>query len=475
MRLMIVLLSFVACVSGCAHFKDGRAPSSATPIIPGLTLLHLNDVYEILPSSGTNTGGLARVASLKKDLSKTRPTFAVLAGDFIEPSPFGFAKVDGERLSGRQMISTLNVAKLDLAMFGNHEFNYDDATLKKRIGERKFDWISGNVRDNQGASYAGLAEYFILNRGGIKVGFLGATVEKKSSYAKFVKPIDYLETACQSIRGSVDIVVAVTHLDIEDDLKLADQTACIDLILGGHDHTQMHYIRGSRKVVVAKADANAKTAYIHHLTKGEQKVAIESELISIDEKISEDPETKKISDEWRNKAFKFFEDNGFKPLEVLAQTKVPLDGLESAVRGPKCSLCQVIGQAYLHEAPDASIAFFTGGGIRIDDVIPPGPITEYDILRMLPFGDKVTTLKITGAEIKDLLKRNVVGSGQYFHLIPRNPEMKMEDETTYTIVSNDYFLKVYFAKREPLSIGRDNRLMLKSFLQKVGTIERTTY
>src|SRR5262245_31708219 len=92
-----------------------------------ITILHLNDVYEITRPSRTDLGGLTRVASLLKDLRSRNPnTVSVLAGDFFSPSALGTAVVDGRLLDGRQMVAVLNALRLDIATFGNHEFDIEE-------------------------------------------------------------------------------------------------------------------------------------------------------------------------------------------------------------------------------------------------------------------------------------------------------------------------------------------------------------
>ncbi|GAB4341326.1 MAG: hypothetical protein OHK0047_32990 [Leptolyngbyaceae cyanobacterium] len=77
-------------------------------VVP-ITLLHLNDIYEITPVEGGKRGGLARVATLRKQLlAKNRHTFTILAGDAFSPSALGTAKVNGERLAGKQMVVVMN-------------------------------------------------------------------------------------------------------------------------------------------------------------------------------------------------------------------------------------------------------------------------------------------------------------------------------------------------------------------------------
>ncbi|HEY9751830.1 MAG TPA: hypothetical protein V6C46_02680, partial [Coleofasciculaceae cyanobacterium] len=84
-------------------------------VVP-ITLLHLNDLYEITAVEGGKRGGLARVATLRKQLLAQNPrTITVLAGDLLSPSALGTAIVEGQRLAGQQMVAVMNAIGLDYA------------------------------------------------------------------------------------------------------------------------------------------------------------------------------------------------------------------------------------------------------------------------------------------------------------------------------------------------------------------------
>jgi 5'-nucleotidase len=128
-----------------------------------ITLLHLNDVYEITRPSKKDLGGLARVAALRKELLEKNPnTIAVLAGDFFSPSALGTAVIDGERLDGRHMVDVLNAAGLDYATFGNHEFDVPEKAFYSRLKQAKFGWFNGNTTDAAGKPFPGVAPYKVL-------------------------------------------------------------------------------------------------------------------------------------------------------------------------------------------------------------------------------------------------------------------------------------------------------------------------
>src|SRR5438128_2289818 len=115
------------------------------------TILHVNDVYEIEPVEVGHAGGLARVATIKKNLERTSsPLVMTLGGDYLSPSAIGTAVVDGQPLAGRQMVEVLNAVGLQWATFGNHEFDLPEDSFRQRMREQKFTVISSNVTNASG-------------------------------------------------------------------------------------------------------------------------------------------------------------------------------------------------------------------------------------------------------------------------------------------------------------------------------------
>ena len=113
--------------------------------------LHVNDVYEIAPLSGGKIGGLARVATLRRELMKENPNvITVMAGDFLNPSLIGTLKYEGSGIKGKQMVDVMNAVGFDYVCFGNHEFDLDFVDLQKRIDESNFTWLSSNAFKTEG-------------------------------------------------------------------------------------------------------------------------------------------------------------------------------------------------------------------------------------------------------------------------------------------------------------------------------------
>ncbi|MEH2364394.1 bifunctional metallophosphatase/5'-nucleotidase [Nostoc sp.] len=440
------------------------AVTLATPAlaeIVNINLLQLNDIYEITPVEGGTRGGLARVATLRRQLYKDNPrTYTLLAGDVFSPSALGTAKINGTPLAGQQMVAVMNALGLDYATFGNHEFDLPENLFYQRLQESRFRWVSSNVSDSTGQTFKGVSRSIVFNVKGdrsavVRVGLIGVTLDSnRPKYVSYTDPITTAKQQVSTLKGKVDIIIAITHQSIEDDRKLAETVPEIDIILGGHEHENIQQWRGRDFTPIFKADANARTVYVHQLSYDtiNRSLVIKSQLVPITDKIPDEPKTAKIVKEWLERGYQAFRANGFEPNQEIGQLTFALDGLESSVRNKSTKLTELIAEAMLQEVPDADLAVFNSGSIRIDDVIPPGPITQYDVIRILPFGGKVVAVEISGALLQRVLDQGQAnkGTGGYLQtakvsqqansrswLIQGQP---LDPKRTYKIAVNDFLI-----------------------------------
>ncbi|MBW4493768.1 MAG: bifunctional metallophosphatase/5'-nucleotidase [Oscillatoria princeps RMCB-10] len=405
-------------------------------------------------------GGLARLATLRKQLLQKNPrTYTILAGDFLSPSALGAAKVNGEPLAGQQIVAVLNAMGLDYATFGNHEFDLNEKQFKARLKECRFKMFSSNVFEAAGKPFDGIPPDEIItvkgNRGSqVRVGLIGVTIDSNpASYVSYRDPIETAREQVRALKGKADILVAVTHLNLAQDQKLAETVPEIDLILGGHEHENIQQWRGSDFTPLFKADANARTVYTHnlHYDLETRRLQVESRVQPLTDEIPEDAQTGKVVREWLERGFQAFRASGFEPEQVVGTASVALDGLEASVRNHPTLLTELIALGMLREVRDAELAIFNGGAIRIDDVIPPGDVTQYDVIRILPFGGKVLSVAIEGELLKRVLDRGMANRGTGGYLQTANVS-KSRDGTGWLIAG------------QPLDESRRYRVAVSDFL-----------
>jgi 5'-nucleotidase len=379
------------------------------------TLVHVNDVHDITPAAGGKGGGIARLATLKKQLlCEDANTFLILAGDHFSPSAIASAKVDGKRLAGRHMVDLLNVVGLDFLTFGNHEFDLSESEFEERMSEVRAKWTSANVRNAAGQPWPGVPDHVIFtvkDRDGnsIRVGVFGVTINSnKASYVRYLDAMQAAREQVKLLRPQVDVLIALTHQSYEQDQQLVASLP-VDLLLGGHDHENMQFWRGPSMVPMFKADANLRSTYVHklHFDKKAKKLTIDSKLVPLTPAIPEDATVAELADHWMERGFAAFRQAGFEPKQHVADIPSLLDGREAAVRNGSTNLTELVGRALLNEVPGAEAVIYNSGSIRFDDVLPAGPVTQYDVIRVMPFGGKVVDVQIKG----DLLER-VLSAGR---------------------------------------------------------------
>ncbi|MEZ4794201.1 MAG: bifunctional metallophosphatase/5'-nucleotidase [Flavobacteriaceae bacterium] len=468
--LLIVVLMVALSCKVSLHVNDDKVKDDGAITFK---FVQINDVYEIAPLGGGKYGGMARVAHVVDSIKTKEPnTFLFLAGDFLNPSLLGTIKYQGERIYGKQMVEVMNAMGFELVTFGNHEFDISMEALQDRMDESNFYWTSANcfqqLEDGprsfhfvRGGDTIPVPETYTLHLSDkdstqVDIGFFSVTLP--SNPRDFVYYGDvFLEagSAYTSLQmQQVDIIMGLTHVAIDEDVELAKRFPKISFIMGGHEHNNMLVESGNAKI--AKADANAKTIYIHTFTfnKKTNFLKIDSELFPIDDRITEKPSVKAIVDKWEsilNTQIKEVVEN---PNEIVYHAEIPLDGTDSASRGVQTNLGSIITQAmYWSFDEPVDAALVNGGSIRLDDMLS-GNVTSLDIFRVLPFGGSVVRADVTGKLLKEVLDYGLAqrGEGAYLQrynftraedgswLLEGHP---IDEAKIYKIAFSDFLLKGY--------------------------------
>ncbi|RZP14778.1 MAG: bifunctional metallophosphatase/5'-nucleotidase [Flavobacteriales bacterium] len=432
--------------------------------------IQINDVYEIAPLGGGIFGGMARVAHVRDSIKKENPnTFLFMAGDFLSPSLLGTIKVDGEYIYGKQMIEVMNAMEFDLVTFGNHEFDLKEKDLQKRLNESSFPWMSSNVRQlkNDSISFFKIQrpkdtlatnDTFTMIVNGkndkkIKIGFLGVTLPYTiKDYVFYGNIYNEAERAYDELKNKVDLVFGLTHLELGQDKEFLERIPQIPLVMGGHEHYAMSVTVGNSKIT--KADANAKTIYIHTLVYNtvNKDLKIDSELFSINDKITSKPEIENIVNKWENILNLKIKEIIDEPSEVIFKSPEPLDGTEISSRSIQTNLGAIITQSMIWSFNDeVDAALVNGGSIRVDDMLP-SDLSSIDIFRTLPFGGGILKVDLEGVLLKEVLDygNSKKGTGAYLqrHNLEKatNGEWLIQGEKiildkTYKIAFSDFLLK----------------------------------
>lgn len=424
-----------------------------------LTLLQVNDVYQTMPVDKGKRGGLARVASMKRQIADASShTLLVLGGDTLSPS------VASNLFKGRQMVATWNAAGLDLAVYGNHEFDFGPEVLAERVKESAFPWLAANVVDRRtGQPFAGAHRYLVREFDGIKVGFIGlvtpstAQSSRPGPDAVFLDPIETARQLLAELNGQgVHTVVALTHLAMSEDKALAAAVP-LDLILGGHEHSVMQSMAGRTPIFKMGSDARLLGHIDLNISRRDGKLAsLDWETLPVTDAIPDQPGTAKVAAEYERQLDAALG-------QPVGTARVALDARQESNRSRETNLADLIADAFRAYAK-ADVALLNGGSIRSNASFGPGPLTRKDIVAVLPFENPIVKVEITGRVLRQAIEHGLARvaedkedgrfpqvSGIRYRFDARKPAgarlvdiavagQPLDDARVYSLATNTYLL-----------------------------------
>jgi 2',3'-cyclic-nucleotide 2'-phosphodiesterase (5'-nucleotidase family) len=385
------------------------ACASVPPREGHFRILQINDVYKIEGLQGGELGGLARVRQLRRELEADGSAVLILhGGDFLYPS------VMSRYLEARPIVDVMNRLDGDaeafdpamLVTFGNHEFdNEDPAILLSRLRDSQFAWVATNTLRCEGGAcrrrFAGTEETIVREIDGVRVGFFGLLRPMKLDSMQSSDVVAAARYAVRSLRAQrVDMIVALTHQDMIDDRALVAEVPEIDLVIGGHDHVFMQEKVGD--TWITKADADAASVVVYDVSVGGNGAVVATPARKmLDTAVAKDEIVEGAVERW---LARLGEKLG--GLRTIGQTTALLEGTEPAIRGRETALGNLVTDV-MRERMKTDIAFLNGGGIRINDDIPAGPITNYDLEGIFYYRNDLVSFPITGAELLEALANSV--------------------------------------------------------------------
>ena len=214
-----------------------------------IVILHTNDTHsriEPVPESDRiagNKGGVVRRMNYIEQVRKENKNVLLFdAGDFLQGTPYF------NLFKGEVETEAMNMMRYDAVTLGNHEFDYGLEALEKVVRRAKFPIISSNY-DFSGTPLNNLIKpYLIFKKDGVKIGVIAINIQPKGLIAsgnydgmKFLQPERVANELALKLKTTdrCDMVICLSHLGYTGDQRLAAQTRNIDIIIGGHSHTNM--------------------------------------------------------------------------------------------------------------------------------------------------------------------------------------------------------------------------------------------
>ncbi len=425
MKKLLTLLLALAMLVSLAVAEEAAAPA----LQKNLVILYTSDVH-----CGISQGwGYAGLYAIKESLSADNYVLLVDDGDAIQGEPIG------TMTKGEALIDIMNTVGYDIAIPGNHEFDYGMERFLELTKKANFPYISANFNKEGELVFQ---PYVIKEFDGVKIAFVGVTTPTtpRSSTPRYFKDENgnYIygfmqdengEAVYAAVQKAVDdaraegaqYVILMGHLGDEEECtpwKYSDvlgNTTGIDAMLDGHSHdTNQVVMKNKDGQDVIRSACGTKLENIGAVTITTDG-KISAELYTWNQKTAA-PKLLGLKNAASEAVSAASDVLNAKLQEVVASTTVDLiindpeatteDGKPiRIIRRTETNLGDLCADAYLDQSGEADIAIVNGGGIRVN--IKKGDITLNDILKVHPFGNSLTVIEATGQQVLDALEWSV--------------------------------------------------------------------
>lgn len=399
---------FLALVMVLALAIPAGATETEQDLTGHIVILHTNDVHGAI-------GEYAKVAALKQAY-QAAGAYVLLAdaGDFIQGDPTVSAS------QGKTAIELMKLAGYDVAAPGNHEFDYGYPNLKTLAGEADFPILAANVRYDNAAALGDQTTFTTTD--GKKIGIFGLDTPETATKAHpdKIKGVSFLaaqemfdcaQAQVDALKADgCDYIICLGHLGIDAEstgnrsIDLLEKVTGIDVFIDGHSHSTLEEIKeatnGTGKVGdTVLTSTGTKLANVGMVDISPDGTISTSSLATSELTVTPDAKVAARAEEIQKE---IDADYG----TVFAKTEVALDGEKANVRTGETNLGDLIADAMLWQAglldEGVDAAVTNGGGIRAS--IAAGDITKKDINTVLPFGNTLYVVKVTGAELLEALE-----------------------------------------------------------------------
>lgn len=407
-KLLALALSLALLLSLAVPVCAAETTASTTKDLTGhIVILHTNDVHG-------GIAGYAKLAAVKESYTASGAyTLLVDAGDYIQGDPTVSAS------QGKTAIELMNSTGYDAATVGNHEFDYGYANLKTISAQANFPILAANVQYNGATAFDSHTIFTAAN--GKKIGVFGLETPETATKAHpakiqgvtFVGGQDMMKLAQTEVdtlkAAGCDYVICLGHLGIDAEstgnrsIDVLNAVTGIDVFIDGHSHSTLDQIKAATNGTGKVGNAYLTSTGTKLANVGVVDIApdgtITTSNVPLDTLTAENADTAAIIQRIQQQ---IDADYG----AVFAQSEVQLNGEKAQVRTGETNLGDLITDAMLWQAGtlgekvDAAIS--NGGGIRAS--LSVGGLTKKDINTVLPFGNTLYLVKLTGAQLLEALE-----------------------------------------------------------------------
>jgi 2',3'-cyclic-nucleotide 2'-phosphodiesterase (5'-nucleotidase family) len=339
-------------------------------------------------------GGIAYLDAQADRLRREKPSLLLAAGDMLQGHNWA------NLTRGKGVVELMNAMKFDAMVVGNHEFDFGQEVLRKRLAEARFPFLGANVD-----GFPGLKPYLLKTVGGVRVAVIGvvtpetavATHPRNVAGLTFRSTEDTVRQCLKDLRDQADIFVVLSHQGLPADRALAQKVPGIDVIVGGHTHTKIDMPVVVGGTIIVQAWEHAKALGVLDLLFKDGKVVWFNGFL---QEISPaagapDLQVEKIVAHYARQVDQSLS-------QAVGKTQVDLDGEQ--VRRRETNLGDLVADV-LKRATGADCALINGGSIRAS--IPKGTVRLKELYNALPYDNYAVAVRLSGREVREALEHGV--------------------------------------------------------------------
>ena len=379
-------------------------PLLAAPPTPPreATVLYVNDAHELAPvvDRHGDRGGVARLKAVADRLKAERPgALLVFGGDLAGGTLFGGV------FRGEPTVDALGRAGVGLASFGQHDFDFGAAHAETLVRRSAFPWITSNLVDREGRPFASLPTRKLVRLGTLAVGFVGLTDDFDSTTPEgLVFAGDLVAAAAREEKAlraeGAEAVVALTQAGFEANRRLLASVPGIDAVLTEEESEEVSVVRwvGGRPVAAPCGNLGS----VVELALEKRGAAIVARLTAhpVDGSVPADPGLAREEAAWTAK----LEERVASPIGSLGSALEAEGSVAS-----ETALGDLVADAF-RAATGADVALVPGSSQRAS--LTAGPLARRNAVAVLPFGNRVVAVEMSGAALRGALGRGLDAAGR---------------------------------------------------------------
>ena len=364
-------------------------------------------------SQGRPVGGVAALKPWLDSLARACGCTSVRldAGDEMQGTALSNATF------GRGTVDAMNALGIDAAAIGNHEFDWSVDTLRARMREAKYPFLSANITNAAGTARPDWATpWKLVTKSGVRIAVIGlTTTETPTSTASrniqglaFGDGAQAIKRYLPEARAAADFVIVVAHVGAVCDSSTGNTAAChgeildvarqldsgaVDLIVAGHTHMRVSTV--VRGIPIVEAQSSGRSIGVVDFVRAGGRREVRVQLVT--------PYADQVKPDTALTAALGRQQQAVRNIteRVVARLKFPLKRT-----GDEYGLGRLIADAQ-RAAGRADVAIMNNGGIRAD--LPEGAITWGQVYQVQPFQNRLQRLTVKGSVLQEALEQCVAG------------------------------------------------------------------